>query len=450
MENRQKQIVDLLVIGSACWCQGEWLSDIGLAIKDQKIIDLGPRDTILTKYGAEQIVGGDSTLILPGLIDAHTHPAQHLLRGYIVEELPMIWSRILMPYESTLTPDDVFLSTQLACLEMLRAGITTFADAGSIHPDAVCAAVEAMGVRALVTFSGADQGELIPETMRFPTARVVGEIERLYRSWHGKANGRITVAGSIRQLMVASPDLVREMSALTKDYHIPLHMHLAEHRAEIEHCLKHYHCRPVEYLANIGVLGDHIIAAHAVLLSDREIRLLADYGVNVVHCPIANLTSHGIPKVTQIKAAGCNIAIGTDGTAGYRADLFEVTRVLYLVSRAFHGLPVHDVTPLKAAELLQMITTNPAVACKMLFTGSIEIGKEADLILLSVDNVNLTPLVHLEKSAFLYLTPLAITHVIVQGKLLIKNGDLLVADEHELLRKGRDAQRAILRRAGLA
>jgi len=443
--------VDLIVkAGLAFVGTGEFIEDCAVAVRHGVIVDVGKADELEGRWKANTILGGDGKLLMPGLVDAHTHPAQQLLRGAVAEQLPMVWARILVPYESNLTAEDVYISSKVACLEMIKAGITSFADAGGPHTDAVCEAVSEMGLRAAIAPSTMDQGDFIPARMKRPTNEILKNWERLYRTWHGKEN-RIRIFLGLRQVMTSSPELVRSTAQMAEQFDTGVHIHLAEHRQEVEHCLTKYRKRPAEWLNEFGLLSPRLLAAHSILLSDREVKLLCEKAVNIVHCPRSNLSNHGFPKVTQFKTADANVALGSDGAAGGPLDIWFAMRLLQLATLVRFGLPVHDPIPLNSLELVQMATMGGARALLLEEEiGSVEVGKKADVILIDLNKPHLEPCANPLIALTSYVQPADVTDVVVDGVILMKDREVLVCDEFEAIRQGTNTRNEVFERAGLA
>jgi 5-methylthioadenosine/S-adenosylhomocysteine deaminase len=397
-----------------------------------------------------QVIDAQGKLAMPGLIDGHTHAAQQLLRGSVMDEMPMIWARILVPFESNLTEDEAHAGGMLFCLENLKAGITTFADAGGPHMEAIAEAVIKTGMRACIARSTMDAGPFVPDGMKHTTAEAVRKTETLYRNYHGKGNDRVHIWFSIRQAMTSTPELLEAVSTCAREYDTGIHIHLAEHLDEVGHCLRNYGVRPAEWFDSYGILGPHVICGHSVRLSDKEVLLMAERGANAVHCPRANLGNHGFSKTPLLMALGVNIALGTDGAAGTRLDLFEQMRLLKSAVQARYGNEINDPLSLPAVETLRMVTRGGARAVMQADDlGSLEVGKKADVILLDVNQPHFLPTTHLVKTLTMAAQPADVTDVIVDGQVLVRNRQFTRFDEVEIMRKAGEAMQAVSQRANI-
>jgi len=422
-----------------------------IGVRDGRIALIEANQSDSGSYVSKEIIDGVGKLAMPGFIDAHTHAAQQLLRGSVVDELPMVWTRILVPFESNLTPEEVYKGALLFCVENLKAGTTTFADAGGPFMESVARAALETGMRGVITRSSMDCGENIPDGMKESTQDAVRNCEQLYKDWHNAGDGRIQVWFSLRQAMTSTPALMEAVAARSKELHTGVHIHLAEHMAEVAHCLTLYKMRPAEWFDHFGLLGPNLIAAHSVRLSDKEILLMAERGANAVHCPHSNLGNHGFSKTPLLMALGVNIALGTDGAAATRLNLFEPMRLLKFAMQARHGVDINDPLALPAQEVYRMATQGGAKAVMQeKEIGKLEVGMKADIILLDVDKPHLSPTAHLPKTIVTAAGPDDVSDVIVNGCLLIHNHEFLDLDEEQIRRDAGQAMLEVGRRANLS
>ena len=399
---------------------------------------------------APMTLDGKGLLALPGLVDAHTHSAQQLLRGSVVDELPMIWARILVPFESALTPEDVYASARLFIAENIKAGITTFAESGGPHMQATAQAAVEMGIRACISPSTMDLGDFVPPAMKMNASEAVRATEQLYRDYHGAGNGRVQVWFGIRQLMTSSPDLLQAVSARARELKTGVHTHLAEHLDEVSFCLRTYKKRPAEVFDSFGLLGPDLLCAHSVRLAEREILLMRERGASPVHCPRSNLGSHGFSKTPLMLALGMSIGLGTDGASGTRLDLFEQMRLLKSAIQGRYGLEINDPLALPAIETLRMATAGGAKAVRLEGEiGTLEVGKKADVILVDIDQPHISPTANLPQTIVMAAGPSDVKHVIVDGRLVLKDREFVEIDEQAIRREAAAALQRVSQRAGL-
>lgn len=408
----------------------------------------------ITTHGAglrgQEEIQAQGKLLLPGFVDAHTHVCQQLLRGRTTDEYPMIWTRFLVPFESSLTPQDVRISTQLACLEMIKAGITSFADAGGVHMHEAAQVVAQSGMRAALCRSTMDIGANIPDSMKMSCDEHMRQTTELYNEWHGKAEGRVEIWFGLRQVMTCSSELVRSTAQQAKALNTGIHAHLCEHKDEVSFCLQNYRRRPAEFLDDCGALGPNLLTAHNVTLSESDISLLARREVKIIHCPQANLSYHGFPKTPRILEAGCTVGIGNDGASGVALDMFEQLRVLKNGTLAFWGLPVFDPVVLPTRTLLEMAAPGGAAALgKKTSLGRIEEGYTADVILLDTQQPHISPTQNMANTIVCCASGRDVTHSIINGRLVMRNRQVLTLDEEAVLEQSTRCMQNILQRAGL-
>ncbi|MGY3718259.1 amidohydrolase family protein [Sutcliffiella cohnii] len=387
---------------------------------------------------------------MPGLIDAHIHTCQQLLKGRTMDEFPMIWSRILVPFEGSLKEDDVYVSAQMSCLEMIKSGTTAFADAGGVHMHKVAEAVVESGMRAAITRSSIDQGDFLPDTMKQPRGEILKDNIKLYNEYNGAGDDRVHIWFGIRQVMSSSPEYIEEVAQLAKEYKTGLHAHLAEHRDEVRFCLENYQQRPVEFLDSLGALGPNLLTAHNVVYSENELEILNERDVKIVHCPRVNFGSHGFPKTPRMVQMGMSIGIGSDGSSSSNLSLFDEIRVFRSGIHAYWGLPVFDPVVLPAKELLKMVTRGSAQALQFdKVNGRIAVGEKADMILIDIDQPHITPTNNLINTIIESVTSKDVEDVIIDGKVIMKNRELLTLDEERIMYESKIKMKTTLEQAGL-
>ena len=420
-----------------------------LVVTGGRIAAIGSAADVCAGYEAAMILDGDGCVAMPGLVDAHTHVCQQLLRGRITDEPPMIWVKFLVPFESQLQPDDVYWSAMLSGVEMIRAGITTFADAGGRHMGEAARAVADLGLRACIARSTMDSAGFVPDVMKDTAASAVAKTNELFGAWHGHANDRVHIWYALRQVMTSTPDLVVGIATAARERGTGLHIHLAEHLREVEHCVVNYGLRPAEWLDSLGFLGPDVLAAHSIVLSDGEVEMLVDRETVPVHCPRSNLNSHGFSKTPQFLTLGSPIGLGTDGASGGKLDLFAEMRLLKSSQQASRGLPINDATVLPVEDGLSMMTSGGARALMLQDEiGTLEVGMKADVILVDTSGPEMTPTHDRLRSLAMCATPHSVRDVIVDGQVLMRDRVLTTVDEVEVIRQAGEHMAAVAHRAG--
>ncbi|MCL4561922.1 MAG: amidohydrolase [Chloroflexi bacterium] len=421
---------------------------LSIAIDQGRILAIGPASQLRKQYDPAARVEGQDKLAMPGFVDAHTHLAQQLLRGGVVDEPPIIWQRILVPFESALTEQELYTGAKLACLQMAKAGITCFADSGTGEMAPVIKAAIETGMRANIARMSRDYGSFIPDRFKDPAPIVIQKTEELYKAFHGAANGRIEIAFSATSLQTTSPELLEGVAAAARQYGTIIHIHLAEHLKEVQQCLTQFGARPVEYLAQHGALGPNLLGAHAIQLSDREICMLAEHGAKPVHCPTSNLGSHGFPKTTTMFALDMQVGMGTDGASLIDLDLFGQMRLLKFAVNARFGLPAFDPFTLPLQTLFKMPTIYSAAALQLQDeVGTLEVGKKADIVLLNWNQPHFHPAQRLFPMLVMVAGPRDVNDVIIDGQVVVKDRRHQLVDEEEVMAKADECLQNILRRA---
>lgn len=423
--------------------------ECSVAINDTFIVEIGSAKELEGKYEPGQIVWGKGKLLMPGFVDGHTHTCQQLLRGRVSDEYPMVWTRFLVPFESNLMPEDSYVSAKLACLEMIKSGTTAFADSGGVHMHRVADAVIESGMRAAIAKSTMDMGAAITGAMKETAEEAIANTEELYKAYQGAGDGRIDIWFAIRQVMTCSEKLIRLVAEKSREYDTGIHAHLCEHKDEVSFCLQNYKKRPAEFLDDMGVLGPNLLTAHNVVLSEHDITLMAEKGVKAIHCPRANLSNHGFPKTPRILEAGISVGLGCDGAAPSNLDLFDEMKVLRYATMAYWGLTVFDPVALRCPTLLKMTTQGGAAAIRHGdILGTIETGKKADLILLNTDQPHIRPSQNLVNSVVEAANGHDVTDSIINGKLVMKDREVLTLDEEQIMAESNIRMKEIIARAG--
>ncbi|HTW02396.1 MAG TPA: amidohydrolase [Streptosporangiaceae bacterium] len=434
-------VADLLITGADLVTMDAarpLVRDGAIAVRAGEISWIGPAGEA-RRVEAARTLDGSGQIALPGLIDTHFHTGQQLLRGKIIElakrrqlRLP-IWRNYLIPFESVLTEEDLYLSAQLAYANALRVGTTCFAEAGGPHPDQMARAALDTGIRGLVALSTMDTGDGLPSSMRFSTREAIDRNVALVKAWGTSATrSRVGAWLALRQLLVCSRDLWEAFRDAAGDLGTRIHIHLAEGTYEVEYAAEQWGMRPAEYLDALGFLGPAVHAAHSILLSAGEIDLYADHQVSAAHCPLGNFII-GVPKIPEMRRRGIRVGLGTDGAASGSIDLFEAIRVSWVALQSHYGTPWHvrNVAPLE--DLLRMATLGGAEALGLDGeTGSLEPGKKADIVLASTRALDLQPVYDPVFTAARGITGRDVESVIVDGEVVVEHGALTTLDETEL------------------
>jgi 5-methylthioadenosine/S-adenosylhomocysteine deaminase len=403
----------------------------GLAISGDSIVGVGPE---AQSFEAAATLDCGGRVVMPGLVNAHTHVPMSLLRG-LADDLRLdVWLMgYMMPVEREfVSPDFVRLGTKLGCAEMIRSGVTCFADMYYFE-DAVAQATADVGLRALC-------GQTV---LRFPSPDARSYEEGLTRarefiqSWKG--HPLIVPAPAPHAPYTCTPEILRSCAELAAEFDVPLHIHLSETLLEVQELRDRYGMPGVPYIRKHGLFDAKVLAAHCVHVDDGEIRALKNFNVGVAHNPTSNLKlAAGVAPVTRMLELGVNVGIGTDGAASNNdLDMFEETRLAALLAKGTHG----DPTAVPAREALAMATRLGAAALHLdQLIGSLEAGKRADLLVLDVARLHNLPAFARDPSAIYARIVYAakstdVVDVMCNGRWLMRDRVLQTVDEGELVRE---------------
>lgn len=413
-----------------------------VVIQDDRILAVGLESEILQQHSAQNIFDCRGKILMPGLINAHTHVPMTLLRG-LADDLRLdVWLLgYMMPVEREfVSPDFVRLGTGLACAEMIRGGVTTFADMYYFEEDIARATAEA-GMRAIC-------GQSI---LKFPTPDAQSYEEALayardyIQRW--KNHSLIIPAVAPHAPYTCTDEILRACAELAIEMDVPLHIHLAETAQEVENMRREEGMPVIPYVKKLGLLDAKVIAAHCVHIDEGEMRTFQHYNTGIAHNPSSNLKlASGIAPVRKMLDLGLNVGIGTDGPASNNdLDMFEEMRLASFLAKGSSG----DPTALPALATLAMATCNGAKALHIdHLTGSIESGKRADLILLDLTALHNSPRFQRDPqgiySQIIYAAKaMDVSDVMVNGQWLMRDRKLLTLDEVTMLREAEDYARRI-------
>ena len=403
-----------------------------IAIQGDHILAVGNEVDICEQYSSELTLDCQGKVLMPGLINAHTHAAMTLLRG-LADDLRLdVWLMgYMMPVERQFVSSDfVRLGTKLACAEMIRSGVTCFADMYYFEDDAAQATADA-GLRAVcaqtvLKFPGPDARDY---------EEALDNTRIFLKKWHG--HPLIQPAVGPHSPYTCTQDILRSAASLAIEFDVPLLIHLSETRQEVENSRKEHGMPVIPYVKKQDVFDAKVLAAHCVHVDEGEIKTLLHHEVGVAHNPSSNLKlASGFAPISKMLEAGLKVGIGTDGPASNNdLDMFEEIRLAAFISKGTSG----DPTTLPAPMALTMATRMGAEAIQLgAIAGSLEVGKRADLILLDISRVHNSPRFKREPEAIysqlVYSTQASdVTDVMVNGSWLMRDHQLLTLNETELL-----------------
>jgi 5-methylthioadenosine/S-adenosylhomocysteine deaminase len=429
--------VDVLLKNAHVLCMDDEFTQYdhgAVAVLGDQIQAVGETGQLEKEYAPEDIVDCSGKVLMPGLVNAHTHVPMNLLRG-LADDLRLdVWLLgYVMPVERQfVNPDFVRLGTALACAELIQSGVTSFADMYYFE-DQVAEVTAEVGLRAVCAQT----------ILKFPSPdalsyeEALAASEKMIKKWRN--HPLITPAVAPHAAYTSTIDILGQASALAKKYDVPLHIHISETAQEVEDSLRDMDIPVVPYLQDQKVLDTKVIAAHCVHIDEREMHTLHRFNVGVAHNPTSNLKlSSGIAPVTRMLEMGLNVGIGTDGVSSNNdLDMFEEIRLAALLAKGSSGDPT--VVPARTAVAMATILGAKSIHLGH-ETGSIERGKRADLILVDLQTLHNSPRFRKDPdSVYAQLAYAAkstdVCDVMVNGKWLMKSRKLLTVDVKDMLHK---------------
>jgi len=400
-----------------------------VVIDDGRITDILPTAKVAELYKANIEKTYKQHMLMPGLINAHTHSPMSLFRG-MADDLPLdIWlNQHIWPAEAKWVSDEfVHDGTQLAIAEMLRAGTTCFNDM-YFFPEVTARLARDIGIRACIGLIAID----------FPSAWASNADEYIDKGLelrdHFRSDSLIHTPFAPHAPFTVSDDALSRIRVLADEMDLPVHIHVHETIAEIEQSIKQYGKRPLERLNDLGLVSPNLMAVHLTQVTDEEIALLAESGSHVVHCPESNLKlASGFCPVTKLMDAGINVALGTDSSASNN-DL-NMLGEMHTASLLAKGVS-QNASALSAMQTVRMATINGAKALGLdQQTGSLEIGKHADIIAVDFSSLEMSPVYDPVANLIYSSSREQVSDVWVAGRHLLKDRQLTTLDEQEILRK---------------
>jgi 5-methylthioadenosine/S-adenosylhomocysteine deaminase len=416
------------------------------------------KDGIITEVGAgapdpiksDELIDAAGCVLLPGLINAHTHLYQVLLRA-VWENLPLMsWLKRIYGAAQVLRPDHFYTGSLLGCVEAIRSGVTTVCEHNFLNPDPECAfesvrAIQDSGLRSVFARTIMDTGEIVPDCTRETPETAFARIEAVL-SRHKNQDRLSFMTGPNTPPINTTPALLKEIRGFADRAGIGISAHVAESRSVVECVQNEYGAEGVvEFLQRFNIPGNNSIFAHSVHISKEEIAILKQTGTSVSHNPVSNMMlGDGVAPVVEMLRQGVNVALGTDGAASnHSQDLFDTMKAASLLQKVHH----QDAGIIEPYAVLRMATAGGAAALGLSSVcGTIEIGKRADLIFVDLETTHVQPIndvfsqiVHCAKAS-------DVRTVIVDGEILMRNRQLKRHDERKLLSDAKQANRDLMNR----
>lgn len=423
-------------------------------VVDDKVVALGAGSAPSEfRQGAGRVIDATGAAVMPGMTNGHTHLFQTFFRG-LADDKPLLeWLRAcIWPGAVHLDGDSARLAALVGLIENLRTGATSVIDHQYVHvseaiDDGVCSAADETGIRFLLARGWADRN--YPEAMTEQADVVIERTRTVRDRWHGHDDNRLRIELAPLIPWGCTDEAMQATVAEARSWGAGTHIHCAETREEVDMSLDERGVRHVEWLENLGLLGPDFQLAHSVWLDDTELDLIAKRGASVVHCPVSNMyLASGVPRILDMRERGINIALASDGPgSNNRQDLFEVLKSTVLLQKIHHL----DAMALQPEDSLHMACRGGAQAFGTPDqTGSIEVGKLADLVVVDLNSVFVAPVHRVASSLVFNASPADVTHVVVGGRVVVDEGQVPMVDEAELVAEARIAAGEVFKRAGVS
>ena len=433
---KKKQRVDLVILGgTVVTMDGERkiLENGALAVNGDLIVAVGPRGPIEREFEGAETIQAKGKLVLPGFVNGHTHAAMTLFRGLRDDVTLDEWlTKYIFPAEAkNVTEEFVRWGTRLGAAEMIRGGVTTFADMYYFE-DAVAEETKAAGMRGVLGETFID----FPVPDNKNEAAMLAYSEKFLKRWQGDA--LIHAAVAPHSIYTCSEKTLRDAAELARKYRAPILIHVAEMKKELDDSREKNGTTPVQYLDRIGVLGADVVAAHCIYVDQTDRRILAEKKTGCVHNPSSNMMlASGVAPVAEMRAAGVSVGLGTDGVAGSNNDM-DLMEEMDLAAK-LAKITRMDPRALNAEAAVEMATIEGAKALHMeKEIGSLEKGKKADIVVIGLDEPNAVPMYDVYSQVVYSLKGSDVETVVIGGRALMRNKKLLTVNEAEAMAKARE------------
>jgi len=412
---------------------------------------------------ADEVLDLQGHVILPGLVNTHHHFYQTLTRAIPAAQDANLfhWLKTLYPIWARINPEDIFISTSTALAELALSGCTTASDHLYLYPngaklDDEIAAASEIGLRLHASRGsmslGESQGGLPPDSVVDDEDSILKDSQRLIEKYHdAKTGSMVRIVLAPCSPFSVTTDLMKQSAKIAREYGVHLHTHLAETEDEEQFCLQKFGQRPVGYMQEVDWVGEDVWFAHAVWVNDDEIQVFAKHNCGVAHCPTSNMRlASGIAPIKGYRKAGVNVGLGVDGSASNDGShLLAEVRNAMLLSRVKEGITGYSLSNdpnrklMTAREALQLGTCGGAAVLGRKDIGSLEVGKCADFFAVNLNRIEFAGM-HDPVSAVIFGQPVRVDYTVVNGKFIVKDGQLVTVDEQKVIERHNKAAKRLL------
>jgi 5-methylthioadenosine/S-adenosylhomocysteine deaminase len=429
------QEIDTLILGGKILLldsNNTELDQSAVAVNGTDIIAIGRTEELVQKYNAKKIIKAENSLVMPGFVNCHTHAAMTCFRG-IADDLELMdWlNNFIFPAEAkNVNKELVYWGSLLACAEMIKSGTTAFCDM-YIFEDETARAAKQAGMRCLL-------GEVLfdfPSPNFKYTEEALDYTRMLIEKWQN--DSLISIIVNPHALYTCSPNLLIKAKKLADEYQVPLGIHLLENNYEKAQLQEKFGKGAVSFLQGISFLDKRLIAFHCVCFSEEDMQIFADNGCKISHNPASNMKlASGIAPVPDMLKAGLTVGLGTDGCASN--NTIDIIKEMSIAAK-LHKVARLDPTVMDAKTVVRMATVEGAKALGMgKITGSLEVGKKADIIIIDLNKPHLTPMYNAYSHIVYAANGADVDTVIINGKTVMEKRRLLTLDDVEIMNKVRE------------
>jgi 5-methylthioadenosine/S-adenosylhomocysteine deaminase len=408
--------------------------EISLAVEKDRIVDAGPTKEMRRRYKFTDSLGSADSILCPAFVDTHMHSFQIATRGLTSDKSLLDWlKRYIWRWEGSMSKEQARVCAELAYLEMLKSGVTTFVDYTSVrHTEEAFKVAKAFGMRGNIGKTLMDRAS--PPELQESTDKALKDTESLIRRWHRKENDRLRYNITPRFGITCTDNLLEGCTELMEKYDVMFTTHACESSFEVEKDRKNYGGSAIRHFHELGLLGKKTLLAHCVWLDDSEFRLLAKTGTRVAHCPGSNMMlASGAAQTGRMLKEGMIVGLGSDMGAYYSLSMFDQMRLSVMLQKVTRLDPL----ALDHRKAFHMATKGGADALGI-DSGTLEKGKKADIVLLDAKNIAFSPENDIISQIVYCAGPESVKGVVCDGKPLIKDGNVLVADENKVLKKAKE------------
>lgn len=448
MSNAATMQADLAIVGGEVLTMGEagTLTNGVVLVRENRIVAVGTSET-LGAFEANRVLDAQDRVVMPGFANCHTHVGSNvLLRGLNEDAKLFEWLQSMWRLKENFDAETLRLASLAGLAEMAMSGITSFNehfDAYSVTPE--IEALRSIPLRATLGYGFADIG--LYGSLRDWSFSALENFGDIVDEHHRAQEGRLRVALSPHATYSCTEQLWRRCADVAAEFELTIHTHLSEGQQEHRFVEEHYAQTPTAWLHSMGMLGAHLTAAHCTTLNDADIALLAEHHTKVAHCPISNAKlCSGIMPIEKLLRAGVTVGLATDGPASHNTlDMFQEMKFGAITHKNAHLNP----ELLTVGQMLELATREAAKAMHLPEAGTVEVGQLADLIVVDLNNAHCAP--RYDSQAALVYSSRAddVVHSVVDGQLIVENGELLGTDVPALLIELRERASALRQRSGV-